>query len=93
MKKVVLISVLVLAGCADLPTQVVELRDVERPAVPDSLLTCEAAPEVPEEGSWQSDVARYVLDLFGSGEDCRQKLGAVRNILKSERPAGVHDGE
>lgn len=93
MKKAILISAMILAGCATEPTQLVELRDTEMPQVPDSLLTCEAAPTVPAEGSWQSEVARYLLDLFGAGEDCRSKLGAVRSILKSERPAGVHDGE
>jgi hypothetical protein len=93
MKRIALISMLMLAGCAETPTQLVELRDTQRPDVPDSLLTCEAAPEVPSEGSWQSEVARYVLDLFGAGEDCRQKLGAVRDILKLERPAGVHEDE
>lgn len=93
MKRLILISALVLAGCATDPVQLVELRDVDWPEVPDSLLTCEPSPEVPGEGSWQSDVGRYILDLFGSGEDCRSKLGAVRSILKSEKPQAVHEGE
>jgi hypothetical protein len=45
------------------------------------------------EGSWRSEVGRYILDLFGSGEDCRSKLSGVRAILKSEKVPGVHDGE
>lgn len=70
-----------LAGCAK-PAPVVS---VAGPDVPDQLLSCKPEPVPPATGT-QRAVATYVLDLADAGDDCRQKLGAVRSIVKPETP-------
>lgn len=69
---------MLLTGCADDPTEVVRYV---RPDVPESLLVCTPAPEVPGESATQRDVARFVVKLDDAGEDCRRKLGAVRGLV------------
>ncbi len=48
--------------------------------VPRGLLTCQPSPPVPEFKS-QKDVAGYIVDLWEAGQDCRQKLGAIRSYV------------
>lgn len=70
---VLLIAVAVaLAGCT-----------TTRSTIPGQLLTCAAQPTAPDAGT-QRDVALYVVDLAAAGDDCRTKLGAVRNIVHPE---------
>ena len=52
---------------------------VERIALPDGLLTCQAAPQPPAAGT-QRDVADYLVDLWIAGEDCRGKIGAIKAL-------------
>ena len=49
-------------------------------APPAEMLTCAPAPEVPE-AETQRPVAAYLVDLWDAGEDCRQRLGAVRELF------------
>ena len=69
--RTVLPCALLLAGCATAPPPLV---------VPGSLTTCRQAPAVPEAPDDQQ-LARYVLDLAEAGEDCRQRLAAVRELV------------
>lgn len=48
-------------------------------APPAEMLTCAPAPAVPEVET-QRAVATYIVDLWDAGEDCRQRLGAVREL-------------
>lgn len=64
-----------LLGCAK-PAPVVTAQATP---IPDQLLGCKPEPMPPATGS-QRQVASYVLDLADAGEDCRQKLGAVKSI-------------
>lgn len=48
-------------------------------APPAEMLTCAPSPEVPTADS-QRAVAEYVVELWDAGEDCRQRLGAVREL-------------
>jgi hypothetical protein len=56
-----------------------------RSTIPGQLLTCAPQPASPQ-ASTQRDVALYIVDLAVAGDDCRTKLGAVRNIITPERP-------
>lgn len=70
-----------LTGCATkegLPT----VRYI-KPDIPAGLLTCDPAPSVPPGEFTQRDVARYVVGLHASGDDCRVKLAAVSNIVSN----------
>ena len=71
-----------LAGCAsERPPRLITQLQVERPAVPAALLDCPAIPLPPEAITMQSDVAAYILDLFGAGSECRRKLEAVGRLV------------
>lgn len=76
---------LLLTGCAaTTPAPLTELR-AERVPIPQSLLTCQAAPEPPAlagKPGEQDTVALYVVQLWRAGEDCRTRLDAVRRILQ-----------
>lgn len=73
-----LICALPLMACADSPPvpPPVQIR-VERVTVPAELLTCQAAPPVPDARD-QAEVADYVVDLWAAGDDCRAKVRAIR---------------
>lgn len=72
------------AGCTDpaSPRVVTRLR-VERVQVPDDLLVCEEIPKPAPNLTLQSEVGRYLIDLYGAALDCRRKLSAVRELVKS----------
>ena len=70
MPVIILMLVLCLAGCATPATM-----------VPSQLLTCAPQPAAPTAGP-QRDVAHYIVDAVAAGDDCRVKLGSVRNILE-----------
>lgn len=76
-------SVLALAACGDKtgPIAPVVTHPVTPPA---ALLTCRAAPPVPRDAETQKDVARFIVRLAEAGEDCRSKLGAVREWAEEE---------
>lgn len=73
-----LILAALLTGCAGHP--VTETR-VEHLDLPAALLTCSDAPAAPGPDVTQRDVALYVLDLWAAGDDCRGKLGRVRELV------------
>lgn len=73
-----LIAVTVIAGCAK-PAPVFT---VQASPFPSQLLDCKPEPMPPATGT-QRQVATYVLDLADAGDDCRQKLGAVKAIEAS----------
>jgi len=70
-----------LAAACTAPAPRVEEVPVAPPA---TLLTCRAAPAAPRDAVLQSDVARYVVRLSEAGQDCRDKLGAVRAWVETE---------
>ena len=69
-----ILAIVILAGCSSMRSS----------TVPDALLTCQAQPASPKEGT-QKDAALYVVDLAAAGQDCRSKLGSVRRILTPEK--------
>lgn len=69
-------SIVLLSACASSKP----IDPVATLEVPRELLTCRPAPRLPEIRS-QRDVAGYVVELWESGEDCRQKLDAVRSYV------------
>jgi hypothetical protein len=75
----VLLCSAVLAGCTTTGTGY--------SAVPDRLLTCDAAPKSPagNPAATDEDGALYVVGLAKAGQDCRSKLRSVREILKPEK--------
>jgi len=50
---------------------------------PAALLACAPEPAVPD-GSDQDEVAFFILDLAAAGEDCREKLVAVRSFVEGQ---------
>ena len=54
-----------------------------RPVVPVSLLTCQPQP-VPPDGD-DTALALWIVDLAAAGEDCRGRLGRVRDLV-ADRP-------
>ena len=75
-----LLAPFLLAACASAPAPVVT-QPVTPPA---ALLTCRAAPAVPRDAETQREVARFIVRLSEAGEDCRSKLGAVRQWAEEE---------
>lgn len=73
----ILAAVLTLSACAGKPT-------AEPVAPPEILLTCKAAPAAPQNATRQSEVARYIVRLHAAGQDCRDKLAAVRGLYEKE---------
>lgn len=69
-----------LTACAgdDPPPIVVTEIKVERVLPPQSLLACQPAPLVPSAPVTQRDLAGYLVDLAGAGEDCRSRLARVK---------------
>ena len=65
------------AGDEPPPTVVTEIK-VERVLPPPSLLACQPAPLVPTAPVTQRDLAGYLVDLAGAGEDCRARLARVK---------------
>lgn len=64
----------VLSGCATMGI------------VPDQLLHCEPQPVAPTAaGTTERQVGYFIVDLAAAGDDCRTKLGSVREILRPEK--------
>ena len=83
MRIAVLCAVLALAGCAATPQpQIITCTVYVRQTMPPSLLTCQSPPPVPKPTS-QAAVARYVVALWESGQDCRVKLAGVRSVVSA----------
>lgn len=59
---------------------------VVRQQVPAGLLECQAAPLPPGPEADDAALAYFILDLAGAGDDCRSKLGRVRELLKETTP-------
>lgn len=68
-----ILALVILAGCSSM----------RMTTVPDQLLTCDPQPASPKAGT-QKDAALYVVDLAAAGQDCRSKLGSVRELLRPE---------
>ena len=79
-KRLALISLLILTACAEAPPPLVK---VVRLTLPDELLTCEPAGEIPT-----TDDKRALFDWGAAertaGEDCRDKLGRIRDLQARE---------
>jgi hypothetical protein len=79
-KRLAISSLLLLAACADSPPPMVK---VVRLTLPDELMTCEPAAEIPT-----TDDKRVLFDWGAAertaGEDCRDKLGRIRDLQVRE---------
>ncbi len=69
---------LLLADCAA-PPPVTKIVTVT-PSLPNSLLQCAPAPEVPVAVS-QSVVAKYIVALWQAGQDCRAHVQAISQLF------------
>lgn len=68
-----LLLALILAGCATTGS------------VPDYLLNCQPQPIAPTApGTTERAVGHFIVDLAVAGDDCRTKLGSVRQILRPQ---------
>lgn len=77
---------MLLSGCGHLPGIWNEPPALKVcPIIPGALLDCPPAPEPPQGEMTQADVARYVIDLWASGEACRERLARVREIYSPEK--------
>jgi len=74
---------LLLAACAA-PRPVTRIVTVT-PQIPESLLHCAAAPDVPLTGS-QAVIARYIVALWQAGEDCRAHVAAIDQAIGKPAP-------
>ncbi len=78
MRRAILL-LLLLSGCAGSPAPATRIVTMT-PELPPALLTCDAAPAVPEAGS-QAIVATYIVALWQAGQDCRAHVAAIRTAL------------
>lgn len=51
--------------------------------VPAPLLTCADDP-APPSGDFAEEVRRWIIELWGAGQDCRDKLAAVAALQEAE---------
>ena len=74
-----LLSAMLLTGCASVDR-------VIRPnvIVPNSLLTCEEYPTLPDEEATDTDLAVFLLRTEFSWRDCRDNLNAVAELLEEQ---------
>ncbi|MET3601126.1 hypothetical protein ABID12_003077 [Martelella mangrovi] len=57
--------------------------------IPESLLVCKDAPEVPAQGAQSRAVGNYIIDLYDAHSDCFTRLNGVRAIVAGEnKPEG-----
>lgn len=73
-----------LTGCG---RTTVTLIKIDRLTPPDALLTCADQPEPPAGTLTQAGVAGYIVSALDAGEDCRQKLGAVKKWADEQKSA------
>jgi hypothetical protein len=73
-----LVFLLLLTGCAARApiTKIVTVT----PSMPAALLSCAAAPEVPEAVN-QAVVANYIVALWQAGQDCRAHVAAISQLF------------
>ncbi len=78
------IAVVCLSSCANGPAPAVVTRvEVARQQIPPALLRCRDHPEPPPDPVTEVEYDAYVLDLAAAGDDCRRRLGVVRDIVVS----------
>lgn len=70
---------LALAACATPQPPLTRIVTIT-PAVPQTLLHCAPAPDVPLTGS-QAVVARYIVSLWLAGQDCRAHVAALGQAI------------
>lgn len=81
-----LLSAALLTACAAPEPRLLVDQRVERLTAPPQLLTCLESPEPPIDmpggpAITQADVADYLISLWDAGQDCRDKLSALRALL------------
>ena len=72
----VLLSLLCLPGCTPPPPPPLTHFQVPAP-----LLQCLPQPEPPAQLTTDADLANYMLDLANAGQDCRDALGRIKEML------------
>ncbi len=78
MKTTLFCLALAVAGCTTTPPPIHMVTIT--PMVPQTLLHCAPAPDVPLTGS-QAVVARYIVSLWMAGQDCRAHVAAINQAL------------
>lgn len=73
-------------ACTKTAAPIVEVR-YQKQAIPPSLLQCADRPPRPAQACQgrycSADIAHFIIDLAASGEDCREKLAAVKRYAGS----------
>lgn len=68
---------LLCAACAAPPAPL-----LLRPEIPADLLACQAQPDPPATVRTDADLATWIVDLATAGDDCRSRLGRVKDLLR-----------
>jgi hypothetical protein len=79
---IVIPAMALLGACAALEPVERVVRVPVPVSPPSALLRCIDAPAPPAGEYTQDDVSGFVLDLSEAGEDCREKLDAVRRHVE-----------
>ena len=72
------LTALFVTACADSLPETVR---TERLSIPASLLGCREQPEPPPDDADDRAVATWIGDLADAGEDCRQRLARVAELV------------
>ena len=72
-----LLSAMLFQGCGASPPVLV------RQVIPPSLLSCQPQPAPPDEAD-DTALALWIVDLAAAGDDCRGRLGRVKELLAHE---------
>ncbi len=71
------------------PTKIITETQWLKVEIPAELLTC--APEPPKGNlTSQKDVGKLMNGVKSAGQDCRRKLGEVKQLYESAGPNGNH---
>lgn len=68
---------LLCAACAAPPAPV-----LLRPEIPADLLECQPQPDPPATVRTDADLAAWIVDLATAGDDCRARLGRLKDLLQ-----------
>ena len=74
-----------LTGCGATVPKPVIILTIDNPA----LLNCEDAPPVPDlpDTDWEGLLMEYTIEDHAAGQDCRDKLGTIRELSEKNTPS------
>jgi len=81
-----LLPLLLVVACASPPPppQIIVQTQLIVPSIAPDLFDCGDAPSAPDNVVMQSDVAHYVVALWGWGSECKSHLLAVQQSLATQ---------